>query len=282
MTRSVRYEDAWVQVDAPLGSMEEWTLPVPSATVASHQITCTASATPHTKGPWTTVVASTAANYQLISLQLAAIVALNTGNGSTLLDIGIGGAGSESVIVANLPVGYCALGTRFDIPVAIPSGSRVAVRCQGAVASQTVPAIYSFGIGDPAPSSLVTMGANTAASKGVDLSTAAINTYGAWTEIEDSTTVDLAGLLVGMQGAAGTSMNSSNGYVVVQLGVGAAASEVVIHTGMVMVANSAEYYNHLSPHIQAVAIPAGSRIAARFSRGNIANLVDVVALGMPA
>jgi hypothetical protein len=55
-------------------------------------VTATASATPHTKGSWVEVVASTATTSQSVILSLRDQIAANGADTSVLLDVGIGAA----------------------------------------------------------------------------------------------------------------------------------------------------------------------------------------------
>ena len=60
--------------------------------------------TAHTKNAWTQVIASTAGNASLLRLYMQQIGGAGI-DSSTLVDIGTGASGSETVIVPNLAVG---------------------------------------------------------------------------------------------------------------------------------------------------------------------------------
>jgi hypothetical protein len=94
----------------------------------------TASSTIHTKGAWTEIIASTTIDAGWLVYNYT-----NFQNGvatTGLLDIGIGAAGAETVLIANLPSGYGNNGTQFTIPINIATGTRISARTQSAVSSR--------------------------------------------------------------------------------------------------------------------------------------------------
>ena len=101
-----------------------------------------ASGSTNTKGSYSQVVASTTMDY--IGFLFTLYDSNNTGQvgnaGRYLFDIAIGAGGSEVPIVPNLPVvdntGNTGIHSLF-FPIPIPSGTRIAVRCQCATASKT-------------------------------------------------------------------------------------------------------------------------------------------------
>ncbi len=88
----------------------------------------------HTDGAWTEITASTAQNWSW--------VAVDVGNGGdlawgtridSLVDIGVGGAGAEVVVVSDLwnigsTLNDCYVFNGVALPVSIPRGSRVSMR----------------------------------------------------------------------------------------------------------------------------------------------------------
>lgn len=91
----------------------------------------------HTKGSWTQLVASTSDDIKALCFVVGYNNDLNrAATGVACIDIGIGGAGSEQVILTNFQVGW---GVTYDCPIDqffqpmscnIPAGTRVAARCQ--------------------------------------------------------------------------------------------------------------------------------------------------------
>jgi hypothetical protein len=106
-------------------------------------------ATPNTKGAYAQLTASTSNDLQGLWLDLDTLnVTSNpsTTNGNILMDVAVGGAGSEQVIVPNLPCQKITTATSngFTVPnflplfnVQIPLGSRIAVRCQSTASAAT-------------------------------------------------------------------------------------------------------------------------------------------------
>lgn len=95
----------------------------------------------NTKGSYSQLVASSAKDY--IGFVLCVDNAANSGMPafSFLIDIAIGGAGSEQAIVPNFyfdPSGMDDVTLAFYFPINIPSGTRIAARAQASGASKTL------------------------------------------------------------------------------------------------------------------------------------------------
>lgn len=88
--------------------------------------TLTTPATANTYGAWTEIVASAQFDVYGVSVE-GGIPNADASNRATLLDIGVGPAGGEVVVVPSIPVG-CSTRHKAVYPVHIPKGSRVAVR----------------------------------------------------------------------------------------------------------------------------------------------------------
>lgn len=262
-----------------------------TATIASSTrppVTATAGGVAHMKGAWTEVISATTEPYTMVSLCIDSPTGSNTIDTSALLDIGVGAALSEVVVVPNLPVGYISVGNNivYRFPLYISKGSRVAIRTQAAVALQTVGVVFVFGqLPDkgPSPSRVVAMGVSTATSQGVAVSVpGATNTKGSWTEIIAATAEPFAGLLIGMQGASDTALGNHD--CLLDIGIGAAGSEVVILPDMAFRASTNEGFRQGVPGANYVRrhIPAGARLAARWATVNTSNSIDVSLYGVPA
>jgi hypothetical protein len=241
----------------------------------------TASATPHVKGAWVELVPSTTGDIHLLEVATTGS-ATSTSATSTLMDIGIGAAASETVIVPNVPMGYRRDLMVYSIPILIPSGSRIALRCQSAVGSKN-PTVFARGYRStngviPAPY-CTTYGADTATSLGVAITAGSTNTKTAWTEITSATTERLGGIVVGLQ--ANGSSAVANGSVLVDIGVGAAASETVVVPNIYVALTSTEQMGTHSGFCYAVDIPRGARLAVRYQTSTTTNGLDVVAIGVP-
>lgn len=229
----------------------------------------------HTKGSWVEVTAATTADVYRIAMQTAVSFASGA-NTAGLLDIGIGGAGSEVVIVPNLAVGYSSATVPgalplWDLPVFIPKGTRVAVRWQSARTSQALntywtlygPTSTTRATPRPAPFTWA-YGPDTSTSLGVTLVPAAANAKGSWVQLTAATDGPIAGLAVGVQGNGLTVMQG--GTVLVDIAAGAAGSEVVILPNLAFATSTSELV--LRSHMLTtypVDLPAGVRLAARCS-----------------
>ncbi len=251
----------------------------------SAAVTVTANATPHTVGAWMELIASNGAETQWLG-----VTALNTSASGTdtaaLLDIGIGAGGSEVVVVASLPVGFANTtpGYFHLVPLRIAKGARVAARMRATITADTA-SIIATTLGGPtpfrSPSKLVTMGADTAASRGTNMPTT--DTY---VEITATTSEPFAGLVIcGAMGGAG---GVSGEAVVFTVGAGAAGSEVAIGTATFS-CGSAEniaraavgQLSQAQPMVGVVGrhIPAGSRLACKQSIGRTYR--DAILFGVP-
>jgi hypothetical protein len=102
-------------------------------------------------------------------------------------------------------------------------------------------------------------GYTTASSFGTTVSSGAGGATGSWTQLISSLPQDAIGFYV-------STNNISAGTFKVEIGIGAAASEVSL--GEVSVSLNNSYVNNFVP----IPIPAGSRVSARSSGGNVDNI----------
>ncbi len=235
----------------------------------------------NTKGSYTQVVAATAFAYDALCVQL--FEDGNSGGGDTFLaDIAIGAAASEVVIVPNLLLDSARLvggvGAGITIPVSIPAGSRVAVRCQepgGAGTRNLMMQVTGLAGGwnssRPSCGTIVDYGTVTASTNGTLVDQGGtINTFGAWTQITASTSRDhfWLGFLSGFDKQTTTPANSYKAEL--EIGIGAAASEVTIHKVGLTILNQMPGANPNGFGFFAQ-IPSGTRIAARLKTGGNAS-----------
>lgn len=236
---------------------------VGAATASSGGTTITAGSA-NTKGSWTQLIASTGESGSWIGVSFG-----HSPNGSdVLLDIGIGGAGSEKVILANLCTSEWATTEISDyyFPIRVPSGSRVAARCQSTFASDTVRCSAVVGAGTaktPSPLNVVTTyGANTADSGGTSVDPGgSANTKGSYSQITSATTAPVSAILVGFPGQDNHARTLAR--FLVDIAVGAAASEKIVVPNLAVVTetNNTPRPNPYGPIPCQIA--SGSRIAAR-------------------
>jgi hypothetical protein len=237
-------------------------------TSGSTGTTVTASASANTKGSWAQISAATpcAADAIIVSL-------INVTNAvDMLIDLGIGGAGSETVIVANLTAscgssGPGTNGVPLLLPIALSDGTRLAARCQSTTGSSTISVIVHLVqnalLTSAGLASVQTYGANTADSGGTSIDPGAtINTKGAWTEISASTSSNHSALIIGVGNQANTSRSTASYQV--DIGIGAGGSETILIPDIHLREDSTQDVTDptiIPPFF--VTVPAGTRLAAR-------------------
>jgi hypothetical protein len=240
-------------------------------------VTITADATIHTKGSYTEIIASTAGDCYLLRLFMS--TSKDAGdNSSQLMDIAIGGAGSEVIIIADLQSGFITniRGSQplIDLPFFIPAGTRISARLQAVISADTCLVSVSIYGGSP-PGSLDakgyfgavdTYGEDVATSRGVQVTTGdGAGVKGSWVEITSSCDYEINAFLLSMAGDGGMSSEAYN----LDIGVGAAASEVVVVSNFMIRQNGGEYWAYTSGRLipLGVDIPAGTRVAVRGAVG---------------
>lgn len=244
----------------------------------------------HAKGAWTELVASTpfAASSVVVTIYNMQVSGSATDG---LIDIGIGAASSEVVVIPDLGAGFSSTdrfyAKRWTFPLAIPSGARIAARLQSLLLNDTALVSVDIYGGEPVDgvgtgSAVDALGADSLTSKGVAVTSAsAANTFGAWTQLIASTTRSYRSLGVAIGG------NASAGFVaadaILELGVGGAGAESAL-AGFGCNLLSTEAVVPIPPEWvspRAVSIPSGSRVAARLQDSTTATkTVDVIAYGV--
>lgn len=194
----------------------------------SGEVTVTKNTTANTKGSFIQMIAST------LHEAVGFYVTSWGGNPATsyLVDVAIGAAASEHVIVENLAIyamGYEANHPYF-VPLRVPAGSRVSMRSQGNSGSAggagvSITMMYGSDLRKTF-SRCVTYGANTADSGGTPLVTDNV-----WAEIAASVTHDIKYLIMAITGRGVGLAGDEN--VIYKIGIGAAASEQDLIGGLV-------------------------------------------------
>lgn len=244
---------------------------------ATKGTTITANASADTLGSYTELL-SAANNTSPSNKLIVSIVHKGGGTSSWhLINIAIGGSGSEVVIIPNLLCRQTATinGTnscRYEFPIHIPSGVRISANMQSSTGgvTQDVTIIPCGGslAQDSGLSSVLSIGANTGTSGGTQVATnATINTFGSWVEITSSTSEAIKGFLV-------AALRANNSYteqaITYQVGIGSAGNEEIIFSGHeINQAATEESINTVSGFI-AVGVPQGTRIAIR-AQTNVSN-----------
>lgn len=190
----------------------------PSATAPG--TTVTTGGVAHTKSGWTEVFSST--NFEVTELDILVVATSTTATQSdALLDIGIGAAASEVVLIPNILAGWrqtltsaiSSTGMRF--PITIPSGTRVAIRAQSLITSQAVNVVIVARGGASLPATGLYAGVDaigivTASSQGTSHTAGNSGSFSAWTSFGSATTRDYRAILMLVQGSlADTTMNNA-------------------------------------------------------------------------
>jgi hypothetical protein len=255
----------------------------------------TSGASANTAGAWVQVLANNAvsAAETIVCLNIRCIGnnQVNGNDNSVLMDVGIGAAGSETVVASGIAVGggvnSGGTGCNFALPVKIPGATRVALRIQCAQATRVYTLqqmVFSGQIADSKfadqlPTSVDVLGTNAATSAGTAMSGAS----GTWVEITPSTSKDYQALALIPSGPQDT----TGGTQVVghlDLGIGAAGSEVVIaHAGCTVNANGAIFpFDSNDTHgLFGGIIPSGTRIAVRHNLAASPGRVAACVIGVP-
>jgi hypothetical protein len=225
--------------------------------VASH-------ASANTKGSYVEIASSTAFHAQGI------IVCIGKTNVSDrfLIDIAIGAASSEYVVIPNLIAraeNAAQITGQLFFPIAIPAGSRISARCQSATGGSSIRVAVTLCGGGfsnyPVYSGVEAIGISTANTDGAFYQTSgtAINTKCAWQQMTAATSHDIKALQV-----AHTHFNSAvAASTLYDIGIGAASSETVLIPNLVEVVDSGmQSLTNYSACIPC-AIPQGTRVAFR-------------------
>lgn len=199
-------------------------------------------------------------------------------NGERHIDIAIGAAGSEHIIVEkwrhNTRIDGDIVNIVSRIPVRIPKGVRVAYRWTGNFTGNTSTAAWASLLPkspwiEQGGSRMVTFGITTNDFEGTSVDHGASNhVFGSWSEIVASTPAPLCGIRMSVRppvaGAYTTVINK-----IYEIGIGASGSEVpLFNAGFPTRGNhqtSAPTYSGFTP----CSIPAGTRLSVRMQCSDI-------------
>jgi hypothetical protein len=250
------------------------TLGYPQWDKTETQVSVTTGGTAHTMGAWVEVVASTSQVWDWVGIDPQTTF-VNTADTRTLLDIGIGPSGSETIIVQSVPIGhsdgFSARTTAF--PVRIPAGSRVAVRTQSVRTSIAYTPRFVFGSNASiSATSIVTIGDDRTESRGATLVQTSLVEVG-------TTAQDFQALLV-LPGTSGDTLTTNNNLAL-ELAIGPSGSETVVSRQRMRTANNevaAFFPIPPFPVWYVEHVPSGTRLSARV--GNVASVYPIV-YGVP-
>ena len=251
----------------------------------SGAVTVTASSTAHVKGSWAPLVASTAGNATFLIVEVSNVQTSNTDT-ATLLDIGTGASGAETVFagLGDIAVGGAQAASAtgfsllFQVPIKIASGTRLSARIQSVVPSgkTATVSIWTFDMGDfaYAPTAVDVIGTSDATSVG----TAMTGASGDWVPIISSTLNAYKAVVLVPSTSASSISTIDVKYTV---GKGAAGSEVEIGNATVSYGNS-ERVTSISRWGQLIcgAVPSGTRLSVRHDIAATPGNYDMTLIGI--
>lgn len=208
-------------------------------------------------GAWTELIASL--DYNALGFWLH-----TRGSSMWTFEIGVGAAASEVTIGAVGLANDSYAGTFQYVPLAIPAGSRVAIRGQtaGSYSTSALCAIYPLRTqsGGPVVSRGTLVGVTTGAWSTLNAGGTA-NTKSSYVQLTASTARDAKGYSMFFATPSGQASDQPN---LIDLAIGAAASEQIILPNACVLAKAYTFaaYPHMIGPIW-TPIPAGSRLAAR-------------------
>lgn len=234
-------------------------------------------------GTWTQIVAATAEDASGIL-----VIITDAQNDDALIDIAIGGAGSEKVLLSNLIFsGRDFTSIHYYFPIHIPKGTRLSVDGQNSAAAPTAMKcqiiLFTQGFNPGGALGIVdTYGANTGDSGGTEIDPGGTaNTKGGWTEVVASTSRPIR--YINMAFGFRDTFTQTDKYYRVDLGVGASTAEKVIIGDIVFVKSSTTDIFLPSNMGFPVSIPSGSRLSVNMQSQDTDatdRLTDVVLYGV--
>lgn len=259
--------------DAASGRVRAWG----TDSANSRAVRITLGATPNVKTGWVEVASSTPAPATAVLLTCAGYSHI----ADLLVDVAVGGAGSEQVVLENLQFSMFSrmAGRAGVLPLAIPAGSRVSARAQSSDASAVLELGFHGWVDPDFGSGLraTTYGANTADSGGAAVTgNSTVNIEGAFVELtSNSNPVRLYYVCVGAQNAS-----RGNTHFRVDIAAGAGGSEQVFCADLFSQDNSVRDW--VTPGVFGpfrADIPAATRLSARVQTNVSSQSVDVVFIG---
>jgi hypothetical protein len=199
-----------------------------TTTTSSAGVTITANATPNTKSAFSAgqLIASTTADAYGILILVNATAGSNASS-NTLMDIGTGASGGETVLIPDLQVGW-ALNENvsndnrmYYFPIFIPASTRLSARSASVVASKTaVVRIILFhypSLNRYVGNRVTAYGVDSANSRGT-LTTSGNNAYGTAVTLLNPTTLPIHYMQVGLDGGSRTALTDQRAYVEIRNG----------------------------------------------------------------
>lgn len=243
----------------------------------------TTSSSVHTKGAWTQLVAATTYDFSGVIVWFDWADAAGR---EYMIDVGVGAAGSETVIVPNLALSRCSTTDRLFhscvyLPISIPAGSRLSLRAQSGVSGAYTMYVAVQGLVGGAPlglSSVAAIGAVPSLTDGVSVAPGANGTWGGWTEVTAACANDIKHLSahMGSQGRA----TGTQQFWTLQVATGASGAEQILIDTMFTAETNVGIFMPQYPHGFFVDIPQGTRLSVRgMKQGSGGNTSAIILYG---
>ena len=241
----------------PFGGTSSFSSDVDTSTTTPTVITTGASPG---MGSWAEMIAATPHHAAWISV---------VARGYALYDIGIGGSGSEVVIIPELAIRARSFGDSqgpFLFPIFIPAGSRISARANDGGSSSSV---YAHAV-LTAPSSVCPVGGGYVYGYGdTDISGYALsldpggtaNTKSSWLELTAATNRPHNWFVLQVYPTDSTLAAAQNWFV--DLAVGGSGSEQVVAENLFLSASTTSDQFTGGPFYLPISVPQGSRISVR-------------------
>lgn len=239
----------------------------------------TTGAASSTKGTAVQLIASTA--FEAYWLTVIAYAYGNTATDSQgCLDI-LTGAATEEVLIPNLLMGFCgtqALGPgrghkRWDFPLYIPAGSRLAAQAAGMRLSTAMRVMVFLYGGDGIPhyqvgTKVTTYGVTVPV--GTTVVPGASGAEGAWTQISASSSENHFAIVPSFQPGTDTTLNTlAYAY---DIGIGAATEEEIAQSYWYAVNADEAMFGAINSMPTFQDIPSGTRLSVRVSNSGVNDL----------
>lgn len=228
--------------------------------------TVTSSGSANTKGSWVQLTAAGSAGVTVNNNSELTLWIGKQGSASDRLLMDISLDGGTTVHVANLYIhpGSTPRYDRVRLPINVPAGSNVQVRCQAQAGTKSV-AVFAVCMKRTASTppnftSIAALNVDTAATRPSATDVSLGNTY---VELVASTAATYGGLIA-ILGDNGT-VPALEQTALITLGVGAAAAEVAVANWGAWAATSTPYFRSAFSPLVPKAIASGSRIAAKLA-----------------
>lgn len=221
------------------------------------------------KGSWVQIVASLPHDVGAVVVEIPGFY---TGIGNiAALDIGIGASGVEVPIINNLISAIDSIGNvsggQVLVPIAIPAGTRVAVRVQthsgtGSTSGGASITFFDTDFSAPDVAAIVdSIGFVSGSTEGTAV-TPGVGSVGSYAQLIASTSFDYLGFFAIFDPQSGFNVQAFT--LAIDISVGSSGSEVVLVPAVASSIRPSSGFNLQSvTSVFLIPIPAGSRIAAR-------------------